>query len=198
MTDGMILSVLSQEKYPTRFEKFCIELFSKFDGVTYIETSSNYDLNQDGRQPTLFQTDVFPRLCISLNSKVGIKVASDIRQLVSKLPVNSIRFCTNQPLTEHKIKEIDGSLTKEFPKVKFTIEGLEQIANIAKSHGSYRDIVEKYYPGELAEQRAAIATQNYSDEQAMSGMKMALAAQLNVDGATIKICYYEIWFFLLW
>jgi hypothetical protein len=65
LTKGIVIKILTEEESSARFERFCVELFSRLDATEYVTTSPSYDLGRDGRQTSLFAVDVFPFICAS-------------------------------------------------------------------------------------------------------------------------------------
>ena len=187
LTKGMVVNILALEDNSARFERFCVELFSKLDGTDYVTTSATWDLGRDGRQASLFGVEVFPVLCISLNDKVPGKAKKDLGRLLSTTELSGIRFCSSQALSEHIRDKIRLELRGIAPPVETVeVEGSEQIETIIRRHRSYSSLFERFYQGEIAEHCAFLASRDDEDDNKVSGMRIALSTQLTNDGEALR------------
>lgn len=183
----MILDVLRIDDSHARFEKFCVEIFSVLDGVDYVPTSSTWDLGRDGRQASLFNTDIFPLMCCSLNERASAKAKKDLKRLLTTTDLASIRFCSSQPLTEHVRDKIRGDLKGLAQHLEsVAVEGAEQIATIIRRNSKCTVLFEQHYPGEIANERAVRAASEDGEDAHISGMRIALSTQLTDDGESLR------------
>ena len=88
LTVPISTAIIGQERYPTRFEKFCNALIGELEGgVPVVSTSASWDLGRDGRAQTPRGTIY---TCCSLRDDVDEKALDDVRRLLTTLSRNRI------------------------------------------------------------------------------------------------------------
>lgn len=78
-TQAMAIEILSDRVSSTRFEQFRIDLFSEYEGIDYVPTSTTWDLGRDGRTLRLERTNDTPFIACSLRSDVPVKAIEDLQ-----------------------------------------------------------------------------------------------------------------------
>lgn len=187
LTEGIVNQILWDEHDSTRFEKFCVELLSAHDGVSYVPTSSSWDLGRDGRAFSSTDENI-PYLCGSLRDDVSNKVTEDIKRLKETTKVLALQFCSSQKMSETACASAKENIQKILTDCK-TVQcnGSLQISTIVLRDDKYGRIFYKFYPGEIAAYRIFLNTPSDVDEQRnMTGMRLALTTQLNNDGDKLR------------
>jgi hypothetical protein len=106
---------------------------------------------------------------------------------VATTELPGIRFCSSQSLSEHSLEKIRSLLRGLAPNVKaIEVEGAEQLQTIITRHRTYSSIFERFYPGEIGECHAFLASRDLDDATAVSGMRIALSTQLTNDGEGLR------------
>ena len=79
LTQAITRSVIEQEEYDRRFERFCNALVSEMEGgAAILNTSASWDLGKDGRSLKA-HGNIF--ICSSLSDLVDDKAVTDIKRL---------------------------------------------------------------------------------------------------------------------
>lgn len=187
LTPKLIDDILIAESNDSRFESFCIRLFSAADGVEYVGTGASWDLGLDGRPYSFFNIEKFPIICCSLQEKVTPNARKDVRRLLDTTKVSSMRHCSSQPISEHAHDKLIAALLKlASPITEIDVLGANHIRDIILRSKSLAKVFEQLYPGELANERAAMAASADNDQTHVSGMRLALSTQLSEDGEVLK------------
>jgi hypothetical protein len=187
-TQAMAIEILSDSVSSTRFEQFCIELFSEYEGIDYVPTSVSWDLGRDGRTMKLGRDDDMPFIACSLRSDVPAKVMEDIERLLQTGPVKRLRFCSSQELTEHAREAIKQSLKSKCPSLEdLAIDGTLQITALLLRDDRYVRLFERFYTTELESIRTALDTPIEGGESVrITGMRIALTTQLSRSGDALR------------
>jgi len=185
-TEGMAKWVLEAEHSPARFERFCCALFSSEDGRDYVPTSSTYDLGRDGRTADAQDAKPPSYLCASLRVDAIDKASEDARRLAETTPaIDTVRFCSNQRLTEDRLDRIEAVFTKTLPGANSTeADGSIQLAALAVQHSA---IFEQFYLAEIQNLRDSLGVEDAENEHLrVTGMRIALTTQLSDDAHGLR------------
>src|SRR4051794_27407963 len=103
MIPGIAEFIINAETNDTRFEKFCIDVCSRAEGVTFVPTSTTYDRGRDGRSLSPSKGSHAAVVCATLNVELDDKVATDLKRLQSTSTPDRLIYCTSQHVTEGKV-----------------------------------------------------------------------------------------------
>lgn len=185
-TKQMASLILKGEDSPTRFERFCCQLFSAVDGIRYVPTSRTYDLGCDGRDVQRGQDSARHVICASTQKTVLDKAQQDASTLEALVPApTTIRFCSNQPLTENMLADIRGQFSASCPDSdQVRADGLYQLEQLAVENPN---VLEEAYAGELANLRQALGvSRDDAGEVEITGLRIALTTQLSDDASELR------------
>jgi hypothetical protein len=176
---GMVLHILEQERYPTRFEDLCVDLFEEIDGCEYVRTSRTYDRGRDGRGAKRRASSLY--IICGTDDKPVKKASDDMDVILKRSRPKEVLCCFTDPhFTEDKAVKIEAALRDKHPMLEVVRSfGGEQIAQLLVRHP---DVFEKYYLGELNNLRNALAlTSPTSHGVELTGLRIALTTQLHDD-----------------
>lgn len=185
LTNPMIRFILAAESSPLRFEAFCIELYGGVDSRTYVGTSANYDRGRDAKAVDLADGEHAPVICTSLRKDVIDKAKEDASILFKYASPRFVRFCSNQEFTEKINDHIELIFRQASKEVQTVIcNSLRQLVDLASLTPQ---VVEKHYPGEVANLRSALAvTESDAELVQLTGMRIALTTQLGGDATALR------------
>lgn len=183
LTQGIVTQVLEQEDYPKRFERFCVDLFSRLDGVDYVCTSSSWDLGRDGRGTAGPIPEGQPFICCSLDERIKAKAIADLKKLVQHVNPSAVRVCSSKKLSEKQIESIEVELQRVAPKAKVKTEGQTQIVTLASR---YPDVFEKHYSGEISSIKKLLLSASSDSSSELSGLRVALVAQFQDNALELR------------
>jgi predicted nucleic acid-binding protein len=187
LVEGIVADILAFDDNDSRFEQFCVTLFSACDGHMYVTTSRSWDLGQDGRDMALNTSDESPFISCSQNKDISPKVDKDIRRLAENFKPKLLRYCSSQKLSEHAVVGIEKTLKSMAPSLEMTnVVGAKHIAEIVTREASFSSIFEKHYAGELNNWRTALSQSGGSESAQADGMRLALTTQLTPSGDKLK------------
>jgi len=189
-TENMAKSILLGEQSPTKFERFCGDLFSNLDKCIYVPTSWNYDQGRDGRTSELNRNEHPPVICVSLRDHVLAKAQEDADSLSKKKhKPKIIRFCVikddDKDATEHLLDKCKDIFLDTVDGVESVIaDGILQLASLSIQ---YPASFEKYYLAEIENLRNALAVDAGNTEQIqITGMRIALTTQFSEDANELR------------
>jgi hypothetical protein len=177
-TAAMARDIIEHERFPTRFEAFCVELMSAVEDCQYVGTSRSWDLGRDGRG-VLSRGKVAPLICCGTEEDVADKAEKDAKRLKEFTTPPKITFCfTDGSFSELKANKIEAATRAVFPEIESVQSfGADQLAQLCIAHPA---AFERAYAGELQDLRAALAMQS-SQELELTGLRVALTTQLHED-----------------
>jgi len=123
---GIIKVVLESDDSPTRFERFCIDLYSEAEGIELLATSRTWDLGRDARSLAIAGGRYKAILCATLEKDIDEKVKSDISYLTKTSLTQTIIYCSSKPLSEEKCREIESVIRQLYSSVE-SVQVLGQI-----------------------------------------------------------------------
>lgn len=183
---GVVKSVLENEVSYTRFEDFCVELYSLVEGIEIVPTSKTRDYGRDGRSALLKMVPIKPILCATLRDDIDTKVESDIARLSETTATNCIVYCSSKELTEAKCDSIERRCKELFPGLQnFLILGQIQLVRLIERHES---IFSKYYSAEInnIEQALLIRPRTTPDIKEI-GLLLALCTQTGENAQDLRL-----------
>lgn len=187
VTNGITQTLIEQETEPSRFERFCGDVVSSIEGEVFVlTTSSNYDRGRDG---VSIAPSVRVILLCSLRDDVDAKALGDAKSLakgLGKRRPDAVYFCSSQGFTEKKADEIETSIRTalSLPDGYDRVMALSGI-KIAQIASKADGLVERHYPGELANIRKVLADSPTSEE-AEHALRLALSTTGADDASTIR------------
>jgi len=146
---GIIKSLFNFEDSPFRFEKVCIDLYRKAEGVELVPTSTSWDLGIDARTiSVLFKgRELGAVLCATLSADVDEKVERDIRRVVEKITPKRIVYCSSRPLSEHRCDRIEANIRTLAPSAdSVVVLGQIQLVELGQR---YQEVLQKHYAAEI-------------------------------------------------
>lgn len=181
-TESMVMHVLTRERYPTRFEDFCVQLFSDEDQITYVRTSRSHDLGKDGRGVS-HRDKVPPLICCGTEADVVSKAVKDATRLAESVVPAHLIFCFTDPhFSEDKAFKIDQEVRRIFPDIEIVRAfGANQLSQLAVVHPA---AFSNYYAPELQDLRGALSVTTTSPEVELTGLRVALTTLLDDDAQT--------------
>jgi hypothetical protein len=140
MSNAMMKVIIEGESNPLHFENFCIELFTRVEGRTFVPTSKNYDRGRDARTTRTGTGSHEAILAASLSDDIDDKILADVTRIAKTTQPDRIIYCAKQPLTEDKIDKIVVHLHKAIPGLKSASAfGSIQIARLSENHAGIFD-----------------------------------------------------------
>lgn len=181
--EAWVSSIIQDDVQSSRFERFCVDLFSIVDDEEYVPTSVSWDLGKDGRSARL--SDDTPILCASLRGDVSSKAKSDLQRLQETSPPKKLRFCSSQKISENRREQVTKELKALCPNLEVTaVDGIDQLAPLAHRHPAP---FLAWYKNELDNLRLALAqTVDGGAETEITGMRIALTTQLSSDAQAFR------------
>lgn len=184
-TPFMAKQLIEADEEPTRFEKFCLDLYTDVDGIEYVPTSRSWDLGRDARSRGRPGRSEFAVLACSLRSDYSSKLLEDIERIVETSAPTAIRVCFSKPLSEHELDKAVAEIRKTFPDVEDVFcDGSYQLAQCAlKQPKAFSD----HYGGDLANLHDTLfAKGELTGQVALRGLRTALATQLTEDSLELR------------
>jgi hypothetical protein len=115
MLPGIAEPIIMGESNPIQFEKFCTELLSSSEAVTFVPTSATYDRGRDARSIAPSRGSHAAILCVSLNREIDEKVETDLTRISSTPTPDRLIYCSSQNLTEDKIDQLSSVIKNRLP-----------------------------------------------------------------------------------
>lgn len=181
VTIDMAFDILTHERFPVRFEDFCVDLFFDVDGVRSVTTSTTWDHGRDGRGVTTGGKKQPPFICCGTEEDVVKKAVGDTKRICENVAPVNVTYCFNDPaFSEHKAIRIEEQVRVTATSLEVVRSfGAHQLAQLA---AEYPRAFEKHYQGELANLRTALATSSSASEYVeLTGLRLALTTQLTDD-----------------
>ena len=186
-SEGMAEQIISSDDSPSRFERFCIDLFRECDSHDYVNTSYSWDLGQDGRDVALAGPDETPIICCSLREDIPAKAEEDIRRLNENFKPKLLRYSSSRNLTEHAVHGIKETLRRLAPTLdSVAVVGANHIASLLVSDPTYAKVFERHYGGELQNWQTALNQTGETNTIKLDGMRLALTTQLTKTGDEMR------------
>lgn len=174
--------ILQSERNDYRFERMCMEVVGKQEGVTFLPTSTTWDLGRDARSMGRGKGSHPNILCATLNEQIDAKVEADLLRLTALSSPDRIVYCSSQKLSEHRIDQIAASIRRHSPNGSVEVYGATQLAALADLH---HDIFEKHYGAEMQDIRAMVLSESPSGA-ATAGMRLALLTFGSAEGTELR------------
>jgi hypothetical protein len=179
---GIVRAIIAQEAYPTRFEKFAVDIVSRIEGdAALVTTSSNYDQGRDG-----VSVGGAPKIvvCCSLTDQVEEKALTDAKKLArTSNNLERVYFCSSKQFTGRVGDELAAKFGTA-AKCPGRVQTLSQ-DKLVQFGSVYDDIVRKHYPAEVHQALAALAEGAGAAEQEQS-LRLALTVAGTDDAAAIR------------
>lgn len=180
---GQIATLFETEENAARFERVCLELYERAEGVTLVPTSANYDLGRDARGIALEGASIPGVICASLSVGVDDKVAKDLNRLSKTTKTKSVVFCSARKLTELACDGIEVTIRKLYPSAKSVrVLGQTQLVKLGREH---EGVLMRHYLGEITD------IQKFGDDfqtaaQPAFGLRLALSTHVGEDAKELR------------
>src|SRR2546422_2379535 len=114
---GILQALFNLEDNSSRFERVCLELCSRAEGVQLVPTSRSWDRGRDARTVSPGGTGGEHELvlCATLSAGIDSKVEADLSRLSETTRPQRLIYCSSQELSEHAIDKIETDIRKRFP-----------------------------------------------------------------------------------
>lgn len=185
ITKKMAEIIIASETSSRRFEAFCADLFSDVDGSEYVMTSRTWDLGRDAVDDSVRSGKRPPILMCSLRRNVAAKAKADITRVLEKVSPQTIRFCSNQRLSDAAEHEIEGQIRNICQTAKTVrVTGVDKIVQHSVRYPAH---LRRWYVGELADLKLSLSVDEDTFEDVkISGMRIALTTQLHDDAIELR------------
>jgi hypothetical protein len=182
MYDALAELILVNERSDYRFERFCLDIVGKHEGITYVPTSQSWDLGRDARSTSRGRGSHANILCATLNENLDAKVEADLLRVTALASPDRLVYCSSQKLSEHRIDDITAIIRRHAPNGSILVLSAIQLSQLAlESQG----IFEKYYRSELQEIRTTILSESPSGAPS-NGLRLALLTFGSEEGADLR------------
>jgi hypothetical protein len=180
---GQIATLFETEDNATRFERVCLELYERAEGVTLVPTSTTYDLGRDARQIGVGGASIPGVLCVSLSTGVDDKVTKDLNRLAKTTKTASIVFCSSRKLTEQAVDRLEVEIRQIYPEAESVrVLGQTQLVKLGRDE---EDVLLRNYPGEINDIRKFEAEFDTADQRAF-GLRLALSTHVGEDAKELR------------
>jgi hypothetical protein len=180
---GLIAPLFETEENATRFERVCLELYERAEGVTLVPTSRTYDLGRDARQISLGGAAIPGVLCASLSIGVDDKVERDLTRLENTTTTTSVVFCSARKLTEQACDRVEADIRNLYPIAESVrVLGQAQLVKLAMDH---EDILYRHYLGEITDLERFIRGP-VQPQPATLGLRLALSTHVGEDASELR------------
>jgi hypothetical protein len=185
MVEGFVQAIIAAETNYIRFEKFCADVMTKEEGVTFVPTSVTYDQGRDARALGSSRGTHRAIICATLNQNIDDKIRQDLRTAAKTTAPDRLIYCCSQPLTERRIDQLTALIRKELnSKCHVQIFGALQLAALAEKSP---EIFGAYYKAEVDVIEAKLLSFQAGGERSETkGLRLALIAFGSQDAATLR------------
>ena len=181
---GIFFALLDNEINTIRFENFCLDLYSKAEGIQIVPTSQTWDLGRDGRTISINGREISAVLCATIEKEIEAKVEEDIRRLSKTTPTRAIVYCSSQKLSEAGCSKIEQNIRDLYPSVdSVRVLGQIQLYSLAER---YEEVLRRHYRAEIENAEDAIRHPTASSSAEEIGLRLALFTQVGEDAQLLR------------
>ena len=182
---ALVRAALDSDDSPSRFERFCLDIYAATEGVTLVPTSRSWDRGRDGRSIAVGQgAPLEAVLCASLSQDIDEKVAADLTRLAATTTARALVYCCPRHLTEHALDKLEARIRKLLPSAESVrMLSQDQLVALAISH---EDVTRKAYGAELLNLESALLAPPAGAKPEAIGLRLALMAQTGDDARALR------------
>ena len=173
LSENLVEFVFEAEKNDSRFEKFCADLSSVNEGMSFVTTSATWDRGRDARAVAASQGTHPAIICATLNRRLDAKATRDLARVASTSTPDRLIYCSSQKLSEHAADKLTQEIRKQFPSdTSIAVMGASELAQLSLR---YPDVFQKHYSHEIGEFLKWLQPRDTgTDEERTRGLRLAL------------------------